>query len=756
MSARNRPEPAPSPSPAPPLDLGALFHPGDDLARRNEKLLSITAALIRQVEAMPEDHDHGFAQFQRAAMLEDQVRSRTRDLEHALDLLNTSNARLAEANRETEAARQNLAAAIETVQEGFALFDPEDRMVMCNSRFNVLLPDIVPQLLPGLLFDDYLVLAASSAHIVMPPETTPADWVAMRRARHKEHHFILNQGVGDDRWLQISEHRTHDGGTVILQTEVTDLIRREREERGRLQDDHAQIMRATLDHLTLGVCIFDARLLLLGWNEKLAEYLTLPRTRVRQGMHFDQLLEQVKSRFHFPPGISPHRISDWVRRVRRKDSLSIELTRRGGQIFKIFAQETPGGGFVMSFDDVSAERGALSALSQANETLEARVAARTLELEDALAQAERANAVRARFVAAASHDLLQPLSAATLYLASLPDETMSAPARKTIAKVQRSLDSVEGLLGALLDISRLESGHAAVTLEPIPLAPLFAQLREEFIPLAARKGLQLIVPPVRDAVVISDQVYLRRILQNLISNAIRYTAQGRVFVGLRRRGGDWQAQIRDSGPGIDAADQALIFREFHRLDTKAATGEGLGLGLAIVERAAGQLGHRIGLRSARGCGSTFSVSMCSAAGLSPAHAPPAPQTRTAGPDEEQSGQTVLLVENDAGLARATTELLERWGLTVLGVASGEEALDLIAETGVEPDLCLVDYQLGAGMDGIACLHALRMRFGRDLPARLVTADRSTELRERAREYGIEILNKPVAPRLLGAFIFGSG
>ncbi|MDN3714045.1 response regulator [Paracoccus cavernae] len=202
-------------------------------------------------------------------------------------------------------------------------------------------------------------------------------------------------------------------------------------------------------------------------------------------------------------------------------------------------------------------------------------------------------------------------------------------------------------------------------------------------------------------------------------------------------------------PGIDTADQALIFREFHRLDSKAAAGEGLGLGLAIVERAAGQLGHRIGLRSALGCGSTFSVSMTSAEGLLPARTPPAPQTRTAGPDEEQSGQTVLLVENDAELARATTELLERWGLTVLGVASGEEALDLIAETGVEPDLCLVDYQLGAGMDGIACLNALRMRFGRDLPARLVTADRSAELGERAREYGIEILQKPVAPRLLG-------
>lgn len=731
-------------------DLAFLFQPDDSVERRNEKLLRIAASLIRHAEEPPEAEAAGYAQFQRAAMLEDQVRTRTRDLERALDLLNSSNAQLADANHQIEAARQNLAAAIETVQEGFALFDADDVMVMCNSRFNALLPDIVDKLMPGLRFHDYLELAAGSSHLQMPEGMSRADWVRMRQRRHDERHFILTQTMGEDRWVQVSEHRTQDGGTVILQTEVTDLIRREREERGRLLDDQAQIMRATLEHLKLGVCIFDAKLLLLGWNEKLTEFLTLPRTRLRQGMSFSQLLEILIPQFTFPHGYSSHRLADWVRSVRRKDSFLMEVTRESsGQVFEVFAQEAPDGGFVLSLDDISAERRALLELSRANETLEARVTERTAELEVALSQAERANASRARFVAAASHDLLQPLSAATLYLASLQDEQIGERAARTIDKVQRSLDSVETLLGALLDISRLESGHAAVTVEPIALGALFDQLREEFAPLADRKGLCLIIRPAQ-GVVMSDPIYLRRILQNLISNAIRYTQTGRVFVGARRRGKQWMVEVRDSGPGIAPEDQGKIFREFHRLNTKTSAAEGLGLGLAIVERAASLLGHPLTLRSALGCGSTFSVRL--AAGRAERSVLPIAAAETTHWGHSEAARTVLLIENDADLAHAMVELLEKWGLTVLDVSSGEEALDLIAETGIEPDLCLVDYQLGEGMDGIACISALRARFGRELPLRLVTADRSEEMQDRAREAGIEVLMKPVSPRTLSAFV----
>lgn len=741
-------------APSLPEELAQIFRPDDSLERQNEKLLRIASSLIRHSEAAAEPDAAGYAQFHHAAMLEDQVRTRTRDLERALDLLNISNAQLAAANRETGTARQNLAAAVETIQEGFALFDANDVLIMCNSRFNALLPDIVDKLVPGLSFTDYLQLVAGSQHLKMLDGMSRAEWIGMRQRRHDEHHFILTQPMGPDRWVQVSEHRTRDGGTAILQTEVTDLIRKERQERGRLLDDQAQILHSTLEHLKLGVCIFDARLYLLGWNERLAEFLTLPRTRLRQGMQFDQLFDLLIAQFDFPHGHSHHRLASWVRSVRRKDSFRTELQRKGSrQIYDIIAQETPGGGFVMSVDDVTAERHALLELSRANETLEARVAERTLKLEDALSQAERANSSRARFVAAASHDLLQPLSAATLYLASLQDEAMGERAQKTIDKVQRSLDSVETLLGALLDISRLESGNAAVSIEPIALGPLFDQLREEFTPLAELKGLRLIIRPAT-GIVMSDQIYLRRILQNLISNAIRYTASGRVFVGVRRRGPDWLVEVRDSGPGIAEAEQSQIFREFHRGGARSSASEGLGLGLAIVERASLLLGHQITLQSALGKGSTFAVGL--KAGRAERAAVVATAATQPGRGEDEMSRTVLLVENDADLAHAMVELLEKWGLTVLDVPSGEAALDLIAETGLEPDLCLVDYQLGEGMDGIACLGALRARFGRDLPVRLVTADRSEEVQERAAEAEIQILMKPVAPRTLAAFIATSG
>lgn len=730
---------------------GSLIAPADGLERQNEKLRIIAEVLMRHAEEMTDDRGAAYAQFQRAAMLEEQVRERTRDLERVLDLLNASNARLADANRETEAARQNLAAAIETVQEGFALFDARDVLVMCNSRFNALLPDIRDKLKPGLSFADYLTIASASRHLGMPKGMSRADWVQMRGKRHELHHFILTQQMGEDRWVQVSEHRTQDGGTVILQTEVTDLIRAEREERGRMLDDQAAILRATLEHLELGVCIFDARLHLLGWNERLAEFLTLPRNRLRQGMHFDALLEQVRRQFIFPHGLSAYRLADWVRRVRRQDHFQMEVSRDGGQIYQIFAQELPDGGFVMSLSDVTAERQTLQALERAKETLEARVLDRTLDLEDALAQAERANASRARFVAAASHDLLQPLSAAKLYLASLGDDAISPGARKTLDKAQNALGSVEGILGALLDISRLESGHAAVEVGPVALGPIFRALSEEFGPVAALKGLDLVIRPT-DAVVVSDRSYLRRILQNLVSNAIRYTERGRVFMALRRRGGMLRVEVRDSGAGIAETDQDLIFREFHRVNAHASASEGMGLGLAIVDRAAALLGHPLELRSAPGRGSTFAVGLRAAPSDPQRHDAPQRPNGALRPDGHEA--LVLLVENDAELSGAMVQLLEKWGLTVLDVASGEEALELLDVTGVEPDFCLIDFQLGDGMDGLDCLAALRDSLG-DVAARIVTADRSEALWTRARDMGAEILSKPIPPAALASFLFGT-
>lgn len=735
-----------------PADIARMMAPGDDAERRHQKLVVIAQALIRQIEDQPQDTAGGYAQFQRAALLEDEVRARTRELEHALDLLNASNASLSQAYRDKEAARQNLSSAIEAVQEGFALFDADDVLVMCNSRFNAILPDIVDRLQPGLDFETYLRVVASSRHFKPPEGMTPDAWIAMRRSRHAERHFILTQELTEGRLIQVSEQRTADGGTAILQTEVTDLIRAERAERGRLLNDQAAILKATLEHLPLGVCLFDGRLRLLAWNANLSQMLTLPLTRLREGVHFDELWHQLRTQFVFPAQKGANRLADWARSVRRRESFGVEVMRLGGaggpRTLALHAQEIPDGGFVLSIDDITDYSRALDSISRANETLEARVTARTEELQDALAQAERANASRARFVAAVGHDLMQPLSAATLFVGSLLEDVAQPAPRAKLEKIQRSLDSVSGLIEALLDISRLEAGQAALTVEPVALAPLFEQLREEFTPVAQAKGLQLVVRPAQGWV-ISDRLYLRRILQNLLANAIRYTDHGRVLVAARPRAGRVLLQVRDTGRGIAEGDHRLIFAEFKRLDAKASASEGLGLGLAIVDRAAALLGHALTLRSAPGRGSTFGVEV--AATLQ------APDRRGAfsglGPDgADRPEVTALIVENDAAMMQALTGLLEQWGVNVLDVSSGEDAVALLEETGVEPDLCIVDYQLGAGMDGLACLRQLAHNLGSTSRYWLMSASRSEALQRQAGNLGVTLLSKPIAPATLAQII----
>ena len=727
----------------------ALINPNDPPDRQMRKLMTIAEVLMRRVEQATDDSGAAYAQFQRAAMLEDQVRDRTRDLEHALDLLNESNARLAEATKTAEAARQNLSNAIETIQEGFALFDPSDVLVLCNSRFGMHMEDIRADLRPGLTFDQYVDRVSRSRYFSLPEEERPEDWAIRRKRRHQDQHVIFNVRMIWDRWVQVSEHRTSDGGTVILQTDVTDIIRAERTERGKMLDDQARIIRATLDHINQGVSIFNDQARLVGWNERLGQLLALPMSRFRLGASFDYMFQRFRAEMAYSDGMSDAQLAAWVHGKKGRAPLSFEVKRAVDDLrIAVFAQEIPDGGFVMSFADVTAERAAIEALSRANETLEARVMERTLELEDALANAERANASRSRFVAAASHDLLQPLSAAKLFISSIDDTVIDPTAQEALKKAQNALVSVEDILDALLDISKLESGRAAMSVGEVQLGPLLRRLEEEFTAIAAAKGLGFSVRPL-DLSVVSDPAYLRRILQNLIGNAIRYTDQGRVLVAARMRGGMVRLEVWDTGPGIPEEEQDNIFKEFHRLNARASASEGMGLGLAIVERACGLLGHPLGLSSRLGKGTCFMMQVPIGFGASP----PATRSLQKGPEQRLNLQDKIgfLVENDVELRRAMCLLLEKWGLSVIETGSGEEALSLLEELGILPDFFLVDHQLGDGMSGVDFIQTLRARYG-DVPSRLITANRSVEVRDQVERAGIDMMMKPIDSRALEAFL----
>lgn len=724
-----------------------LINPSDTLERQNEKLLRITRSLMRRVEQQPDPAGLAYAQFERAALLEDQVRTRTRDLERALDLLHDSNLRLEQANAETEAARANLADAIEAVNEGFALFDANDMLVLTNSRFCLDMRDIAHRLTPGLPFNAYVDLVSQSHYLALPAGETSAGWAAMRKSRHRNRNAMFNVQLKQDLWLQVSERRTQNGGTVVLQTDVTDLIRLEREERARMQDKQARLIAATLEHLNQAVCIFDGNARLIGWNARVAELLKLPMNRIHLGARFDTLIGQMPQDFSLSQGMSRKRLRDWASRPTR-GALRFEATQGPMLTLDAFAQGLPDGGFVISFTDVTAERNAARALQEMNERLEARVAERTTELAAALAAAERANASKSRFVAAASHDLLQPLSAAKLFASTLQGEDLSEMGRETLDKVGSALGSVENIIEALLDMSKLDSGRAEFDVRPIALAPVFATLRTQLEPLAARKGLDLHVVPTALEVE-TDPSYLRRILQNLLGNAVRYTETGKVLMGLRRRGPHARIEVWDTGPGIAEEHRDEIFREFARVNAPASASEGLGLGLAIVERACAGLGHRLDLWSEPGHGTCFAVTvpLAETAARNPQASTPRPAPRRA----QAQGRMVFLVENDADMRRALVMALESAGADVIDVTNAEEALDLLEELEITPDALLFDEDLGPGMHGTALFCEITERYG-TIPARILSARRSTELQTRCDALGVPLLQKPIDTRDLDLFL----
>lgn len=721
-----------------------LTDPSDSIERQNEKLLRIIEALMRRVEESTDASGAAYAQFQRAAMLEHEIRSRTDDLERALELLNESNAQLARANQETEAARADLANAIETVQDGFALFDQDEKLVLCNSRFGLHMPDIKDRLKPGLLFTRYVELVSQSAYLSLPDAVLPEDWKNRRLLRHVDDHVVFNVGLADDRWMQVSEHRTPDAGTVILQTDVTDIMRMERQERERILDDKSRLIRATLEHIDQGVCIFDNKNRLIGWNNRASELLAIPVTQFQMGAHFETISDRLGANVSFQHGMTRGDLSTWTKLSTHRRPLRFQMHRGRATILSVFAQEMPDKGFVISFTDVTAERQSALALQEAKELLEKRVEARTVELADALSEAERANATKSRFVAAASHDLLQPLSAAKLYVSSLAGGSNPEDVQEVATKAESALNSVEHILEALLDISKLDSGRAVVHLSTVSVGDMFRQMEDAFRPAALAKGLELKVVP-SSVFVESDASYLRRILQNLLSNAIRYTESGKVLLGVKRRNNRLAIEVHDTGIGIAAQHRELVFQEFKRLQSDASAAEGMGLGLAIVERACGLLKHPIRLTSDLGKGTVFSIEVPSVRAK-----PSSNPGLVKGRDKKPGGLTntiVLLIENDADLRNALTITMESWGVHVLDCASEEQAVALLREIDISPDVLVADYQLDQGKTGTEAVQNINAEFGH-VPAVIISANRSPETAEECKRHNLTLVHKPIDPTKL--------
>ncbi|MDC7786383.1 PAS-domain containing protein [Rhodoplanes sp. TEM] len=512
-----------------------------------------------------------------------------------------------------------------------------------------------------------------------------------------------------------------------------------------------EILQTALDHVRQGIAVFSKELALVCWNRQFGELLDLPPALVRVGATLDDVLRFNAAKGAFGPGEVDLLVRERAARYATSAEPFLERFPARGLIIEVRVNQMPGGGFVLTFTDITPSVEAAEALERANDELERRVRERTAELErlnaelaDAKAAAENANLSKTRFLAAASHDILQPLNAARLYVTSLVERQSGGEEARLAGHVDASLEAVEEILGALLDISRLDTGVLKTEITTFGVDELFRQLEVEFAPLAREKNLALAFVHSR-LVVRSDRRLLRRLVRNLVSNAIKYTEHGRVLVGCRRCGKDVRIDVYDTGIGIATASQRAIFEEFHRLERGALVARGLGLGLSIVERIARVLDHTVALTSEVGRGSHFSVTLPRAAVATPEPGEP-PALR---PHGHLAGSVALCIDNEPAILDGMETLLTGWGCEVLKAPDLDRAVAAVERTGRRPTVLLVDYHLDVG-NGIDTIVALRRRYGESLPAILLTADRTREVRDTARERDIRILNKPVRPAPLRA------
>ncbi len=507
-----------------------------------------------------------------------------------------------------------------------------------------------------------------------------------------------------------------------------------------------QVLSTTLENISQGVSVVDADMRLIAWNRRYQEMLGYPDGMLYVGRPIAELIRWNAERAELSIA-DPSILDDIEEQVRRRlghlqaaQPYVYQRVRSSGQVIEMRGQPLPGGGYVTSFSDITDYKRAEQALRDSNETLEQRVELRTRE-------AEAAQQSKTRFLAAVSHDVLQPLNAARLFASALRETTDHDERTHLAERVDTALRAAEDLLDGLLDVSRLDAGALLPERVHFNAADLLHELAAQYAPSA--RGLALRVHASAGVFVCTDRRLLRRALQNFLANALRYTREGGVLLGLRHRGQQIELQVWDTGPGIPGHHLNQIFEEFRRFDQPGIGDErGLGLGLSICQRIARTLDHPLLVQSRVGRGSMFSIRVP----VGMATQQPISRDIVAAPDA-LDGLRVLCVDNDPDILDGMRALLVRWKATALIASTVDEALQLMSEN---PDVALVDYHLHDRLDGIGVIVELRRRAKRDLPAALLTGDGSDALKQAAREHGCAVLTKPVKPASLRAFLAARG
>ncbi|MGA4635135.1 hybrid sensor histidine kinase/response regulator NahK/ErcS' [Pseudomonas solani] len=637
--------------------------------------------------------------------------------------------------------------AVDNLSQGMAMVGAEGTLELWNHRFLELCG-----LAPIQAHRPFAEVMADSELALLTPQTRDANGRPVRE---------LEQRLFDGRMLEVRTHALPTGGFVNTFTDITERYRH-----AEALAESERWIRLITDHVPALIAYLNAELVYEFTNKVYEEWYRWPR-----GGMLGQRLREVHSEEHW------RRLEPYVERALSGESVTFEVaeTNLNGQERYMLRSYVPNRlangevvGIFVLIRDITERRRTAEALHLAYQNLEQRVRERTAELtqlndqllreigersqvelrlREAKREAEQANLSKTKFLAAVSHDLLQPLNAARLFTSALQEQREQAVSTALVRNISNSLDDVESLLGTLVDISKLDAGVIKPDIAPFAVAELLDNLAVEFRQAAASEGLSLHFVP-SSALVRSDIQLLARILRNLLSNAIRYTPSGRVLLGCRRHRQSLSIEVWDSGIGI--ADDKLkeIFQEFKRGDSQRPKQDrGLGLGLAIVDKIAGMLGHRIQVRSRLGHGSRFSIE------VPLAKRAPRARVEASTPEllvERLRGSRVWVLDNDAAICAGMRTLLEGWGCQVVTALSEEDLARQVDNYHADADLLIADYHLDNGHNGVDAVASINARRGTALPALMITANYSNELRQQMRELGHTLMHKPVRPMKLKA------
>ncbi|MFR0690697.1 hybrid sensor histidine kinase/response regulator NahK/ErcS' [Enterobacterales bacterium AE_CKDN230030158-1A_HGKHYDSX7] len=652
------------------------------------------------------------------------------------------------ARREQAVAQKShlLQRAVDNLSQGVAMVGADGTLELWNRRFLELCG-----LAPIGAHRPFAEVMADSELPLLTPRSRPRS-----RPRGGEAEGVIEQRLFDGRVLEIRTHALPTGGFVNTFTDITERYRHAEALR-----ESERWIRLITDQVPALIAYLTADLDYDFTNKVYEEWYRWP-----SGSMLGRNLREVHSAEHC------QRLEPYFERALSGESVTFEIaeTNLAGQerymqrsyVPNRQADGTVSGLFVL-IRDITERRRTAEALHQAYQNLEQRVRERTAELtslndqlkreidersqvegrlREAKREAEQANLSKTKFLAAVSHDLLQPLNAARLFTSALQERSGEALVRN----ISQSLEDVETLLGTLVDISKLDAGVIKPDIASFDVGELLDNLAAEYRQVAASEGLALDFVPC-GAQVRSDIQLLARILRNLLTNAIRYTPSGKVLLGCRRRRHSLWIEVWDTGVGIAGDKLGEIFQEFKRGDVQRLHQDrGLGLGLAIVEKIARMLGHRIHVESQPGKGSRFAIEVPLARRV--ARAAPEPERAADDLLERLRGSRVWVLDNDAAICAGMRTLLETWGCQVVTALSEEDLARQVDNFHAESDLLIVDYHLDDGLNGVDAVASINARRGTPLPALMITANYSNELKQQVRELGHTLMHKPVRPMKL--------